>query len=246
MRDRGTRFTARRINVREERVKGSTSGAHYADLAARAKSNSAISPYCVPNEFIYQKLGDWLGLPVAGGIVIEREWDDQNFLYAAFDFSQDGERFPPVVPEDCVMALPTVCTGIVLFDIFIANSDRSRNNLFFDADSQTPYLLLFDHECALLGATANQAEARLTGSVKNHLGIPGHCLKSLTSVQSLMESAWMQRINNLPDYLIEDVCREAAPYGMTPPETDAVIAFLSERRSSLLSLIQRHKSEFAE
>ena len=234
------RIVSRKINVREERVKGSTSGAQYADLAARAKANSAISPYCVPNEFICQKLGEYLRLPVAQGIVITREWDDPPFLYAALDFSQDNEPFPPVVPENCVQALPELCAAAVLFDIFVANSDRSRNNIFFNADDQKPQMILFDHETALLGATAGQAEGRLTGSVRNQLGIPGHCLRPLIPLSSLMESVWIQRIRELPGYLIEETCREAAPYGMTNLETEAVIEFLSTRRNELRSLIQRY------
>jgi len=227
----------RKINVREERVKGSTSGAHYADLAARAKTNSVISPYCVPNEFICQKLGEYLRLPMAQGIVITREWDDPPYLYAALDFSQDGEPFPPIVPEDCVQALPEMCAAAVLFDIFVANGDRSQNNIFFNANDQNPQMILFDHEAALLGTTAGQAEGRLTGSVRNQPGIPDHCLRPLIAPQSLTESVWIQRIRELPDYLIEETCQEAAPYGMTDLETKAVIAFLSTRRNELQSLI---------
>lgn len=230
----------RSTNVRGERVKGSTSGAHYTDLVARAKANSAISPYCVPNEYICAEIGRFLRLPVAQGVVITGPGDDPRFWYAVLDFSPNGEPLPPVVPEDCWRSLPELCMGTVLFDIFIANRDRSESNLFFDEESQPPQLRLFDHEAALLGETAGQAEGRLTGGLNDQLGIADHCLKPLIPTQDLMSSVWMSRIGSLPDYLLEETCQEAAEYGMTPEERDALIVFLKKRRDGLSSLVSRY------
>lgn len=222
-----------------------TAGSHYVEIAARAKCNSGNSPYCVPNEYICAKLGQFLGLPIAPGTVITVPANDPKFWYAALDFSQEGESLPPVSPEDCVRQLPELCAAIVLFDIFIANGDRHEGNLFLDESSEPPEMRLFDHEVALLGATPGQAEGRLTGSVRNHLGILDHCLKRLLSTEALWQSEWMQRIYHLPTYLIEQACREAAPYGMTLEETNAAIAFLGERRHNLYYLVQHHGGEFA-
>ena len=230
----------RSTKVRGERVKGSTSGAHYTDLAARAKTNSAISPYCVPNKYICAEIGHFLRLPVAQGVVITGPGDDPRFWYAALDFSPDGEPFPPVVPEDCWRSLPELCMGTVLFDIFIANRDRSENNLFFDKESQPLHLKLFDHEAALLGETAGQAEGRLTGRLNDQLGVADHCLKPLISIKDLTSSIWINRIESLPDYLLEETCQEAAEYGMTPDETAALIVFLKKRRDGLSYLLRHY------
>ena len=165
-----------------------TAGSHYVKMAARAKCNSGVSPYCVPNEYICAKIGQFLGLPVAPGTVITAPGNDPKFWYAALDFSQENESLPPVVPEDCLRQLPELCAAIVLFDVFIAHGDRSENNLFLDESSQPPEMRLFDHELALLGATPGQAEGRLTGSVVDQLGIPDHCLKSRVTPQSLTNS----------------------------------------------------------
>lgn len=148
------------------------------------------------------------------------------------------------MPEDCFQQLPELCAATVLFDILIANGDRSRSNLSLDESGHPTQMRLFDHEMALLGATAGQAEGRLIGSLRNETGIPDHCLKSLVPVHRLMESDWMQRIWDLPAYLIEQACREAAPYGMTPEETEAVISFLTKRRHNLYDLVRDHEAEF--
>ena len=222
-----------------------TAGSHYVEIAARAKCNSGVSPYCVPNEYICAKLGQFLGLPIAPGTVIIAPGSEPKFWYAALDFSQEGESLPPVIPEDCLRLLPNFCVGTILFDILIANGDRTEANLFLDESTQPPELRLFDHELALLGATPGQAEGRLTGSVVNQLGINDHCLKSIVTAESLLESEWMQRIDALPDYLIEENCSRAAEYGMTPEETEAAITFLKERRHNLYHLVRTHETKFS-
>ena len=221
-----------------------TAGSHYVEIAARAKCNSGNSPYCVPNEYICAKLGQFLGLPIAPGDVITAPSNDPKFWYAALDFSREGETLPPVSPEDCLRQLPELCAGAVLYDILIANGDRHEKNLFLDESSQPPEMRLFDHEVALLGATPGQAEGRLTGSLVHQPGIPDHCLKRLIPPHRLYESEWMQRIHDLPDYLIEQTCREAAPCGMTPEETDVCITFLKNRRHNLHQLVQDNEAEF--
>jgi len=55
----------------------------------------------------------------------------------------------------------------------------------------------------------------------------------------------MKRFLGLPDYLIEETCREAARYGMTPEETAAAVAFLKQRRYNLYHLVHEHENEFA-
>ena len=231
---------SRRINVREERVKGSTAGAHYAELPARAKTNSKSSPYCVPNEYIYSEIGRFLRLPVVQGVVITGSGDNPKFWFAAIDFSQNEEILPAAIPEECFQDLPELCAGTILFDVLIANGDRSKNNLFLDKSSQPPQLRLFDHEWALLGTTPGQAEGRLTGSLKDRLGIPDHCLKSLVSLQSLRNSDWIGRIKSLPNYLVEETCQDAEQYGMTPQETEIVIGFLKKRRDRLSDLLDHY------
>ena len=163
-----------------------TAGSHYVELAARAKCNSGVSPYCVPNEYVCAKLGQFLGLPIAPGDIIIAPGNDPKFWYAALDFSREGESLPPVIPEDCLRLMPDLCNGIVLFDILIANGDRSENNLFLDDSGTTPEMRLFDHELALLGATPGQAEGRLTGSVRGELGIPGSLPQEAYSAGSLI------------------------------------------------------------
>ena len=232
----------RRTNVREERKVIGTSGQQLVQIPAREKTNSQISPYCVPNEYICAEIGRYLRLPIVPGSITEERGNIPKYWYTVLDF---GEEQPLSVanPKECIDSLPELCAGIVLFDILIANGDRTVNNLFFNKNFDPPELRLFDHEAALLGATDKQAEGRLTGSLVKDLGIPDHCLAPLVPVQDLTGCRWMKRIADLPDYLIEETCQDAAQYGMTPEETKTVITFLLERRHNLQHLVNEHKDK---
>ena len=47
--------------------------------------------------------------------------------------------------------LPDVCTGIVLFDVLIANCDRHDDNLVVDNDIAPREIYVYDHDIALFG-----------------------------------------------------------------------------------------------
>jgi hypothetical protein len=214
-----------------------------------AKKNCPTAPYCVPNEVVCGEIGRYLGLPVPpGGVFYSPKGND--LFYASLDFNLTGNTLPPVNVTECVKGLPIESTGVLLFDIFIANSDRHGRNLSVDFSSRPPKLNVFDHGHALFGSTAGQGVARLT-KLKDRLGTSAgsrtagnrHCLIDQITTDAHF-GHWIERIRLIPDYVIEDLCRELPGLGCTRPEADAACEFLKYRRGRMSHIVEGHKSEF--
>jgi len=229
-------------------------GSRYVYLSAVAKENSAAAaPYCIPNELICGELGRFLRLPVPPvGIVSQAS---RGPLFASLDFSLAGNSLPPVNVVNCVQILPSLSAGLLLFDIWVANCDRHAENFSVDALSTQPKKKIFDHSHALIGYAAGQGEARLA-TLRDRLGISWttnnpvdsgqhrHCLLDAVNVDNHF-TFWLDRIRATPDFYIEEVCQDAAPYGLTAQEVAAVIAFLKVRRDTLRGIVNNHRPEFS-
>jgi hypothetical protein len=229
-------------------------GSRYVYLSAVAKENSAAAaPYCIPNELICGELGRFLRLPVPPvGIVSQAS---RGPLFASLDFSLAGNSLPPVNVVNCVQILPSLSAGLLLFDIWVANCDRHAENFSVDFLSTPPQMNIFDHSHALFGYAAGQGEARLA-TLRDRLGISWttnnpvdsgqhrHCLLDAVNVDNHF-TFWLDRIRATPDFYIEEVCQDAAPYGLTAQEVAAVIAFLKVRRDTLRGIVNNHRPEFS-
>lgn len=227
-------------------------GALYVTLSAVAKTNSAAAPYCVPNELICGELARMLRLPVPPVGVIVRPGDTP--LIASLDFNLTGNSLPDVDVAQCITDLPDLSAGLLMFDIWIANLDRHRGNFSVDFLAKPPQMNIFDHSHALFGFAAGQGEARLNGLI-DRLGISWttnipfvsgkhrHCLLDAIDTDTHLYK-WVDRIQAVPDYFIEDVCQDAQPGGLTPAEIAAAILFLKQRRDHLRDILNAHHAEF--
>ncbi len=226
-------------------------GTYHATLVAFAKDNGAL-PYCIPNEYICAELGRFIRLPVPPTAIVQETGRDPLFASLSCDFK--GKTLPPVVPPRCVQEDPFLATGLLLFDIWVANCDRHVKNFEVDYSTTPVSMNIFDHGHALFGYVGGQGEARLN-ALMNRLGISvdpnnpalsgthRHCLVDVLPTQDHF-APWIERIKATPDFLIESVCEEALPYGITLQEKDAAVRFLKHRRSTLEQLIAGHRPEF--
>ena len=215
---------------------------------AVGKANSANAPYCIANEMICAEIGRFLRLPVPpGGIVTSAHHPP---MYASLNFNLTGVALPPVNPALCVQLLPNLATGLLLFDILIANSDRHAGNLSVDSLATPPQMNVFDHSHALLGNAAGLGVLRVT-ALAGHLAVTGgaytggnrHCLIDAVNDDQHF-TTWIARITALPDFVIEEICADAMPFGMTLAESQAVQTFLKDRRDTFTNLIEQHRAEF--
>jgi hypothetical protein len=218
--------------------------------SAVAKCNSGNVPYCIPNELICAELGRFVGLPIPPAGIIHSPNAPTPLWFASLDFNLTGNTLPPVDAARCCAELTDLSTGLLLFDIWISNSDRHAANFSVDFLANPVQMSVFDHGHALFGNNAGQGEARLR-ELRNRLGASGgsrthgsrHCLLDVLSTDAYF-SKWLDRIGQVPDYVIEDVCRDAVGLGITASEAATGIDFLTFRRGQLRRIIDAARNEF--
>lgn len=208
------------------------------------------SPYAVANEWICAGLGRFLGLPIPP-CALTYDPDRKLRLFSSLDFNFDRDELPPILPEPCVEHLPRLSTGIILFDILIANEDRHDANLAVDQQLAPKAIRVFDHDQALFGG-GNRLRGieRLTTLGSDHLGILGddltagnlHCLLRFLNTDGHFKE-WLGRIGRIPDWFIEDLCSESL-LTLRPAERQAARQFLIDRRRNLDRMLRVHRGEF--
>lgn len=224
-------------------------GSQFIELRAIAKQNVPEAPYCIANEYICGRIGRLLGLPVPPVGLMSAGGTIADVRFASLDFNFTGINLPPLTLAQCQNMAPRIKTGIILFDVFIANSDRHRGNLAQDA-ANPANLAVFDHSHALLGTVAGEGRQRLI-DMEDSLGITGggvtggniQCLlRNLPTANFLQE--WVHRIRWIPNYFIEDICREVVGMGVTQDESDAVADFLIRRKDYMVALLNDNQAQF--
>ncbi|MCH8044518.1 MAG: hypothetical protein IID44_12440 [Planctomycetes bacterium] len=220
-----------------------------ADIEAVVKWNHEYATYRVANELICGEIARYLRLPIPDFTI---SFSDQHIeskpLFSSLNFNYDRATFFKVEPEYLVKQLPRVATGILLFDILVANRDRHDKNLIVDNVVSPRQVRIWDHDQALFGIPG---DVETLYNLRDHLGITGdnisggnrHCM--LNAFQTLIHSdEWLYRIWNIPRWFIHDVCKAAVRLGLKRTEATAAKEFLVHRKNELSSIIGRHRHEF--
>lgn len=215
------------------------------------KGASDISPFAVYNEFIAAEIGHFLRLPIPPFAVTYTSADEtEQPLFSSLDFNFSRASLPPVIPEICCDKLAALSAGVVAFDILIANGDRHDANLVTDKPLDPKRMHLWDHEQSLLGGfdlvgidRLNQLQNRLgiTGG-KNTGGTAHALLPHLSTCQHLFH--WAGRIAEIPLFFVEEICAEAAHYGLDKQLADALALFLRDRTARISQLINANRPAF--
>jgi hypothetical protein len=207
-----------------------------------AKANSPTSELCVANEWVAGHLANFLRLPVPP-FALFRATGHPRKMFASLRF---GERDTPpndCRPLQCIAADRRLCTGIIVFDIFIANGDRHRENIKVDDPIHPQEFSLIDHERALLGPKkGDQAIQRLL-RLWDELGIDNHCLAPHLDTAEHIEH-WTQMVRFIPWPTLRALCDEATELGATKPLADKLYEFLEHRHRNLPEIIKQHTSFF--
>lgn len=226
----------------------------YVHLSGIAKNSVNGGMYCLCNEVIAAEIAHYLRLPIPPYTLLHAKAPSipakQSWWFASLDFNIAGLALPPITPQECVTRLPDMATGIVLFDALIANTDRHRKNIAFDASETPPLISIYDHSHALYGVVPDGGTFRLSQASAD-LGITGtgllegnrHCLLDWLSSDSHFDK-WITRIESIPDFLINEICEESVTYGANQEEASAMRTFLCDRRSNFRNLIETHQAEF--
>ena len=172
-------------------------------------------------------------MPVPPGFIIDH---DGKPHYVSLNFNLAGEDLPPADPEAIAVAHPNLACGIILYDIWVVNGDRHRQNIAYNMT--TNRVQIFDHSHAFFANGAPHLTA-----VEDQLGIGGHCLagelRSLTGMRS-----WHDCILSVPEFYIRAVVEAATEVGLPPDQTDFCVPYLLRRRKTLLDLVKQYRASF--
>jgi len=201
-----------------------------------AKPPKPEHPFEVANEVVCAELGRGLRLPIPVGITAKS--DSGVLHYVSFSVSQAGEKLPPANPEAIAQECAELACGVILFDLWIANADRTAGNLAYDEDKKSLHLI--DHARALFCGA--DWRGRL-GTLDDGELIASNCLTPrIRRVDGF--SMWGKRIKELPEYYIRDVLAGSQKIGVKKEDADFCVNFLLQRRKKLLTIVRKHRKKF--
>jgi hypothetical protein len=109
-------------------------------LQWRAKKATPGQPYIVANELVCGRIAGVLLLPCPPGALMQKDADTYFF---SLDFNIAGQALPPASASEIVAKFPRLAWGIIVFDVFVMNSDRHPGNIAYD--TSTDQVQIFDH-----------------------------------------------------------------------------------------------------
>jgi hypothetical protein len=166
----------------------------------------------------------------------------ESLWFSSLSYLKEGENLPAIIPSVVYADLPDVCSGVVLFDLWVANCDRHDKNLSFDPNVTPKRLNVFDHSHALFGiegpARLTRLQDKFTLTEAAESGANRHCLvDQLTDAWGFQR--WHSRIVGLPNFQIVDACKNAQSLGLIDDaDGRLLLEFLLRRRRILRDLIQ--------
>lgn len=202
------------------------------------------------NEYVSATLGSLIGLPIPPFAMLEKTTAGtrESLWFSSLSYLKKGENLPAVNPSMAYANLPEVCAGVIVFDLWIINTDRHDRNLSFDPNTVPKRLNVFDHGHALFGLFG---AARLTRLMDKFTliepvesGAFRHCLMDQLSDAGLLRN-WINRINMLPQFQIADACSNAATLGLiNRDESRLLLEILLRRRRVLRELLTANLGQF--
>lgn len=205
------------------------------------RENTDISPYCIPNELICASIGTFIGLPVPPFAVSHF---NERVYFSSLNFNPDRLDVPRILADICVTRLPRLCTGILFFDVLVANENRHDENVAVDSVANPTQIVVYDHERALFGGTGSLNGVERLRALRDRPGITGGSVTGgtpscfLAAVNTLEYfNEWRLRVLDIPDWFIEDVCNAAIGLGIDESEAKEAREFLIYRKRNIVRII---------
>jgi hypothetical protein len=230
-----------------KKVSSGVSGTYTIEVNAYGKT-SLTNPLVVVNEYICAHLGTSIGLPIPPCALLQPKGTVPSVWFGSMSYSLSGHTLPPIDPDECVKTFENLSVAVVLFDIWIANSDRHIGNLSVDKAMSKHRLNVFDHSHALFSSEGMPRLTRLMGKFgidqMAETGANRHCLLDFLKSDTDFEE-WVRRIENTPTWLIEKLCWDTVGIGLlSEQEANRAWMFLRQRSSELRRIIEENKHEF--
>jgi hypothetical protein len=187
----------------------------------------------VANEFICARLAIGLGLPVPMGDAATL--NDQSAWVSA-EIVLDGVALPDVDPDVIATAAPSDVAGICVFDVWVANYDRSPDNVLYHPKIG---LWAIDHEHALGGPSPSLGD--LNHEVLNPVHWP---LLAPDKLNTVYLRSWCELVRQISPGMIDAALREAQARKLINTVTRVALQrFLSERSRMIDHLLEKSIGE---
>lgn len=239
----------------------SSTGARNGYVAAIIKHDSDIRPAQVYSELAANRLAQFLGLPVAIGVVVKSQKSNENMHFASlkaaeagmdyYDFTDYNASFDEEIQEDIIpgmhtesghiYALKRVCerypiqtAQIAVFDLWIGNDDRPGNFKAELVKDNFGAIFAIDQGTSLLSCASKKHEAIELLSSGNFPKF--HGFQKLVS--PLYCGEMIERICAIPDWaLYAAVTFDDNVGDVTVAEQFELCELLKLRRSFLKNLV---------
>lgn len=206
------------------------------------------APFAVANEFICSEFGRLVGLPIPPGALTRSAVKSSEVLFSCLDFECSYGSLVDAEADRCCDLLLKECTGLVLFDMIVANPDREHWNLKTD-DSRSPtFIRVYDHADALFN---NVGIARLQTMPHLWSGLSWplrperdqHFLSNhLASGTHFAE--WYHKFESIPKWQIENICQAARKGGISATEAKVARDFIDYRRLNIENIVKGNRGLF--
>ncbi len=198
--------------------------------------------YLIANEWIAGNLAQLLRLPVPP-FAITQGANAKTRMFVSLLFDIAGG---PADSDGGTLwaSQPKLCTGIIVFDILVANYDRHARNIKVDDPVRPRSFFLFDHDQTICGGGTGKADLKgRFQKLKNDPYLGHHILKDSIDTEKHFPE-WIKRILEIPDWYIEELCQDSRQLGLTKTEAELTCKFLIHRRDNISAIIYSQKHLF--
>lgn len=207
----------------------SSNDAWWGTFDGHIKIQEPAHPLMVANEFVCARLANALGILTPFGDV--STLPDNRLSWSSAVVQLPGGTPAPEEPDDLVAREPSLCAGILVFDVWVCNYDRHEKNVI-----SHPRLGIYviDHDQALMGQTTSGTS-----------GLKG--MKSRTSWHMFQDSnlnpgdlhSWGVRVQQITKTAIRGIVTEADRRGLlNPGNPDDIEDFLLHRQQEIHRLVK--------
>lgn len=210
-------------------------------------------PFLVANEYIAGCFAAVLRLPFPPFALMRSANGKGMFTTLHVNPKKDA---PPrdSKPKRLLEADARLCTGIILFDVLIANIDRHAGNILVDNPDSPKETFLIDHDRAVFAHLGDGDETKRFNFLSNRLGLNGreadcglganpHCLVRILNTAEHFDH-WFGWIQAIPDQFIKAVCDEIVGLNITAEQAALAAQFFIDRKRRIVDLVMDNKTEF--
>lgn len=206
------------------------------------------APYAVANEFICSEFGRLAGLPIPPAALTKAVLDPKTIIFSCLDFESAFGELVNAEADRCCERLLEECTGLVLYDMIIANPDREPWNLKADDPLSPNFIRVFDHADALFNTVG---VARFD---KPHMwsGLSWPPPRKETERHFLLEylacgeffPSWCDKFHRIPSFQVANICRTARQSGISALEAKAAFDFIMYRKNHIQEIAEANRNLF--